>query len=81
MPHIIVKLWPGRNDEIKNKLGIQPAFNNNNNNGNYNQGNYNTNFGNNSTSYFESRRQDNMDNQNLGSVENGGTIINGSLPI
>lgn len=67
--------------EIKNKLGIQPAFNNNNNNGNYNQGNYNTNFGNNSTSYFESRRQDNIDNQNLGSVENGGTIINGSLPI
>ncbi len=25
MPHIIVKLWPGRNDEIKNKLAKRIA--------------------------------------------------------
>ncbi len=25
MPHIIVKLWPGRNDEIKNKLAKKIA--------------------------------------------------------
>ena len=25
MPHIIVKLWPGRNDEIKNNLAKQIA--------------------------------------------------------
>ena len=25
IPHIIVKLWPGRNDEIKNKLAKRIA--------------------------------------------------------
>lgn len=25
MPHIIVKLWPGRNDEIKSKLAKRIA--------------------------------------------------------